>query len=86
MEQPKVTEYGHWQKRARALTAQMTLNEKIGLVHGAGLFCTAGIPRLGIPPSFAEIWGRHRYQHVDMVFSHISCQYFYFVRLVNVSD
>ena len=28
----------------------MTLEEKIGLIHGSGLFRNAGIPRLGIPP------------------------------------
>ena len=27
----------------------MTLDEKIGMIHGAGLFRTAGVPRLGIP-------------------------------------
>lgn len=28
----------------------LTLKEKIGMVHGAGLFRTEGVPRLGIPP------------------------------------
>lgn len=36
--------------QARELTAQLTLDEKIGMVHGAQLFQTAGVPRLGIPP------------------------------------
>ena len=32
------------------LMAQLTLEEKIGMIHGVGLFRTAGVPRLGIPP------------------------------------
>lgn len=37
-------------KRASALTAQLTLDEKIGMIHGAHLFSTKGVERLGIPP------------------------------------
>lgn len=33
-----------------ALLRQLTLHEKIGMVHGAGLFRTEGVERLGIPP------------------------------------
>ncbi len=33
-----------------ALLAQLTLEEKIGMIHGAGLFRTAGVERLSIPP------------------------------------
>lgn len=33
-----------------ALLAQMTLDEKLGMIHGAGLFRTEGVARLGIPP------------------------------------
>lgn len=36
--------------KARALTAQLTLDEKIGMIHGAELFQTKGVERLGIPP------------------------------------
>ncbi len=32
-----------------SLVKQLTLDEKIGMIHGAGLFRTAGVPRLGIP-------------------------------------
>ena len=32
-----------------SLVNQMTLDEKIGMIHGAGLFRTAAVPRLGIP-------------------------------------
>lgn len=32
------------------LVKQMTLEEKIGMIHGAGLFRNEGVPRLGIPP------------------------------------
>ena len=38
------------EERARALAGQMTLEEKIGMIHGAELFKTAGVKRLGIPP------------------------------------
>ncbi|MFT9397323.1 MAG: glycoside hydrolase family 3 C-terminal domain-containing protein [Bifidobacterium psychraerophilum] len=34
---------------AQELLAQLTLDEKIGMIHGAGLFRTEGVPRLGIP-------------------------------------
>lgn len=36
--------------KARELLTQLTLDEKIGMIHGAGLFRTEGVPRLGIPP------------------------------------
>lgn len=32
------------------LLEQMTLEEKTGMIHGCGLFCTRGVERLGIPP------------------------------------
>ena len=32
------------------LIAQLTLQEKIGMIHGNGLFATKGVERLGIPP------------------------------------
>lgn len=37
-------------QKARELTACLTLEEKIGMIHGAELFKTRGVPRLGIPP------------------------------------
>ncbi|MDE5641149.1 MAG: glycoside hydrolase family 3 C-terminal domain-containing protein [Bifidobacterium castoris] len=36
-------------RKARELTRQLTLEEKIGMIHGAALFHTAAVPRLGIP-------------------------------------
>lgn len=36
--------------RARRLLEQLTLDEKLGMIHGAGLFRTEGVKRLGIPP------------------------------------
>ena len=36
--------------RAKALISRMTLDEKIGMIHGAHLFQTKGVERLGIPP------------------------------------
>lgn len=37
-------------QRAEELTALLTLDEKIGMIHGAELFRTKGVKRLGIPP------------------------------------
>lgn len=37
-------------KRAEELLEKLTLDEKIGMIHGAQLFQTAGVERLGIPP------------------------------------
>lgn len=36
--------------KARELLAKLSLQEKIGMIHGAGLFETRGVERLGIPP------------------------------------
>lgn len=36
--------------RAEAIAAKLTLEEKIGMIHGAHLFSTKGVERLGIPP------------------------------------
>lgn len=33
-----------------ALLKELTLDEKIGMIHGGGLFRTTGVERLGIPP------------------------------------
>lgn len=37
-------------EKAREITKKLTLDEKIGMVHGAELFKTKGVKRLGIPP------------------------------------
>lgn len=37
-------------KKAEELLQKLTLEEKIGMIHGAQLFQTAGVERLGIPP------------------------------------
>lgn len=37
-------------KRAKELAARLTLDEKIDMIHGAQLFSTGGVKRLGIPP------------------------------------
>lgn len=39
-----------YKEKAAALTAKLTLEEKIGMIHGAQLFQTKGVERLGIPP------------------------------------
>lgn len=41
---------GNLRERAEKLAAKLTLDEKIGMVHGAQLFQTKGVERLGIPP------------------------------------
>ena len=38
------------EKQIEDLVKELTLDEKIGMIHGAGLFHTAGVERLGIPP------------------------------------
>jgi beta-glucosidase len=41
--------------KAKSLIKEMSLDEKIGMVHGAELFKTAGVPRLNIPSvSFSD--------------------------------
>ena len=40
----------NFEKQIEDLLGQLTLDEKIGMVHGAGLFRTEGVERLGIPP------------------------------------
>ena len=37
-------------KRAVDIVAKLSLDEKIGMVHGAELFSTKGVERMGIPP------------------------------------
>ncbi len=39
-----------YEKQIEDLLRQFTLDEKIGMIHGAGLFRTEGVERLGIPP------------------------------------
>lgn len=38
------------EQKITELLEQMTLEEKAGMIHGCGLFCTRGVERLGIPP------------------------------------
>jgi len=43
-------EYNGIKEEAASLTGKLTLEEKIGMIHGARLFETKGVERLGIPP------------------------------------
>ena len=38
------------EKRIDDLLSQLTLKEKITMIHGEGIFQSGGVPRLGIPP------------------------------------
>lgn len=38
------------EKKITVLLSKLTLNEKIGMIHGNTAFSTAGVPRLNIPP------------------------------------
>ena len=38
-----------YEARVDSLLAEMTLEEKVGMLHGATMFATAGVERLGIP-------------------------------------
>jgi len=40
----------NYETQIEELLVQLTLEEKIGMIHGAGLFRTAGVERLAIPP------------------------------------
>jgi beta-glucosidase len=46
---PALTKGADIEKEIDNLISRMTLEEKIGLVHGNGLFSVAGVERLGIP-------------------------------------
>jgi beta-glucosidase len=41
---------GKQEEQIEALIGELTLDEKIAMIHGAGFFRTSGIERLGIPP------------------------------------
>lgn len=40
----------NWNDEVEAILKELTLDEKIGMIHGAGLFRTKGVERLSIPP------------------------------------
>lgn len=48
--QNRKKEWKDRREKAEKLAARLTLEEKIGMVHGAQLFQTKGVERLGIPP------------------------------------
>lgn len=39
-----------YESKVNELCGKLTLEEKVGMIHGAGLFRTEGVKRLGIPP------------------------------------
>ena len=39
-----------YSKKIQELVQALTLEEKVGMIHGNSLFATKGVPRLGIPP------------------------------------
>ncbi|WP_308991030.1 glycoside hydrolase family 3 C-terminal domain-containing protein [Mariniflexile litorale] len=46
---PKAFDASKFDTKINALIAQMTLEEKIGMLHGNSMFTTGGVERLGIP-------------------------------------
>lgn len=44
------TEKRQYKEEIEALLKELTLEEKLSMIHGAGLFRTAGVERLSIPP------------------------------------
>ena len=44
-----MTEMDRIKKRAKELAGELTLDEKLGMIHGAQLFATKGVERLSIP-------------------------------------
>lgn len=49
MEKKKLIQDLHFIEK---LIKELTLEEKVGMIHGAGLFRTEGVERLGIPPLY----------------------------------
>jgi beta-glucosidase len=47
--QPKDMKIKQYEKKIDSLISQMTLEEKVGMLHGNSMFTTAGVERLGIP-------------------------------------
>ena len=47
--QPKVFDALKFETKIDSLVSQMTLEEKIGMLHGNSMFSTGGVERLGIP-------------------------------------
>ena len=37
-------------EKLKELVSQLTLQEKLDMIHGNGIFATKGVERLGIPP------------------------------------
>ena len=60
----------NFEKQIEELLAQLTLDEKIGMIHGNGLFRTEGVERLGIPPlksSDGPMGVRHEFDNAHWV-------------------
>lgn len=47
--QPKAFDHTKHDKKIDSLISEMTLEEKIGMLHGKSMFATGGVERLGIP-------------------------------------
>ncbi len=39
----------NYESQIQELLSQLTLEEKVGMIHGKGLFCSKAVERLGIP-------------------------------------
>lgn len=45
-----------YERKINQLVNELTLEEKIKMIHGAGLFRTGAVERLGIPPNRDVGW------------------------------
>lgn len=62
------------------LISQLTLQEKIGMIHGSGIFRTKGVERLGIPPfktsdgpmGVRKEFGDNEWKEVGLSYDHVS--------------
>ena len=48
-EQPKESQLLKYEDKITEIISQMTLEEKVNMLHGKNMFSSAGVERLGIP-------------------------------------
>lgn len=68
-------------EKIEKLIAQLTLQEKIDMIHGSGCFTTKGVERLGIPPfktsdgprGVRKEFETTRWKEIGLSFDFVSC-------------